>query len=263
MKRPFPKSNPAVVTVLTLQLAFAVALNSDANDATKTIIVKPATYKARPISEQSKSGKALFSQLNCASCHSTGADGGCLGPPLAGVGAFRTNGFLQARLTNTKEAEEKFQSEYSYHAELMPHPRFAPDTANKLVAYLLTLPMPQGGFAVAKHANKTTATSTQVAAIKEASTADILEGSKSFYKFGCTACHSIGNVGGSLAPSLDAIGSTKDIDYIKDHITDAQFHSKMIRPYYDEKPSRMPQFKATEKEIDQIAAFLYTLKSKK
>ncbi|MBX9877501.1 MAG: cytochrome c [Candidatus Obscuribacterales bacterium] len=221
------------------------------------------TVSANPQNKLSKSaieGKALFATMNCASCHTVGQEGGCLGPPLAGVGSRRTKGFLEARLTNTKEAELKFQSEYSYHAELMPHPRFAPETANKLIAYLQTLPSPKGGFQIEPH-KPLEAKSRNANEIKEATAADIAEGARNFYKFGCAACHSIGNIGGSLGPALDGVGGFRDLDFITDHITDAQIHTRMLKG--DEGTSKMPHFKATEKEIDQIAAFLYTLKSKK
>lgn len=222
-----------------------------------------ASAQANPQSNSSKTiaeGKALFKTMNCASCHTTGEDGGCLGPPLAGVGSRRTKGFLEARLTNTKTAEQKFQSQYSYHAELMPHPRFNPETVSKLIAYLQTLPSPKNGFHIQAHKSSDTK-SRNTPEIKEASAADVASGARNFYKFGCTACHSIGNVGGSLGPALDGVGTRRDLDFITDHITDAQIHTRMM--HGDQIESKMPHFKATEKEIDQIAAFLYTLKSKK
>lgn len=257
----------AVAALLQLTLTITKDLEASAKPTKqiaktgKALIVNPANYKPQTANQISAEGKEIFSQMNCASCHTSGLEGGCLGPPLAGVGAFRSKSFLEARLTNTKEAEAKFQSEYSYHAELMPHPLFAPTTAQKLIAYLLTLPLPKGGYQISKHAIVSKDSSHTVS--KEASAADIAQGARSFYKFGCTACHSIGNVGGSLAPALDGIGSLRDLDYITDHITDAQFHTRMISSEHEQKPSKMPHFKATEKEIDQIASFLYTLKAKK
>jgi mono/diheme cytochrome c family protein len=82
-------------------------------------------------------GKALFKQLQCASCHMVDEKGGCLAPDLNGVTQRRNERYLTLRLSNAKGAEDKFIKLIG-HEELVAHPRFAPAQVKALIAYLST-----------------------------------------------------------------------------------------------------------------------------
>src|SRR6516225_10315410 len=64
--------------------------------------VSSGKYKPDSESPASLKGKQIFQEHQCASCHSSGTSGGCLGPPLLGVGARRSREFITARITDDK-----------------------------------------------------------------------------------------------------------------------------------------------------------------
>ncbi|SHJ31409.1 Cytochrome c [Malonomonas rubra DSM 5091] len=68
---------------------------------------------------------------------------------------------------------------------------------------------------------------------------------------GCKACHNLAGEGGSLAPTLDKIGSRKTAKQIEQHLVDH------LKPNPD---AFMPSYNTTsKKELKQISDYLYNL----
>lgn len=208
------------------------------------------SFKPSSQSPDSRKGDKVFHELNCTSCHSIRGKGGCLGPPLDGVGKHRSQSFLQARLTNTAAARAEFDKLYRL-PELMPHPRLTQEKARTVIAYLLTLPELPGGFPVVSHVPA----KGLYKAVKETSiTKEESEriGRQLYSDLGCSACHSIGEIGGHIGPALDGVGKRRSAEFIVEHMTGAQIKSDLGR-------SKMPRVNASPMELKMIADYLMSL----
>lgn len=227
------------------------------SDETGVEAQKSERYAPAPVSEKSKEGKALFDKLQCSQCHSIGETGGCLAPPLDGVGGRRSREYLNLRLN--KDSEDRFIKLIG-HPELLPHPRFAKSEVDKLIAYLLTIPGPAEGFKPVTHPHAAKAFNEPAISNENFHpgpiTADSREGRRLFLENGCMACHAIGEAGGFLAPRLDGIGARHSRAYIEAHITNPQAH-KTGKGRAGK--SKMPQFEFQPNEVKEIADFLLTL----
>ncbi len=224
-------------------------------------IVKPI-YKPAQANKSSFEGKRIFEQRNCSTCHMTENKGGCLGPPLDGIGAYRSKSFILARVTNNKQAIDQFERMYG-KAELMQHPRIPAKDAVLIAQYLMTLSAPEGGFYVPSHnvaAKPKTSSSAVTPKVMEPSISTATEGRKLFYTRGCTSCHSIGNIGGHFAPPLDHIGSRRDSEYISQRMTNAEGLSPNGSDEYEERGIVMPPSNLNPKEIAEITSFLMSVR---
>jgi len=228
----------------------------------KVTVIKPIGYVPSPITDESRKGEVAFKELNCAACHSIHNAGGDLAPMLDAIGSRRTEQYLMAHLSNSLEAQTEYKrilgNEY---ANALPHTRYSPGMAKRLVAYLLTLPEPPGGFVISPHLVKeiedTPPVSKEFHALSETVSSE--EGGKLYDRFGCVACHSIGKMGGWFGPRLDGVGGRHSRSYIVAHITDAQAHAKELRTDMDVNPSQMPRFNITPDQVEKITDFLMTI----
>ncbi|MFX5480904.1 cytochrome c, partial [Acinetobacter baumannii] len=62
----------------------------------QSIFIAPTLYRARTVDANSDKGRTLFQRHQCSSCHSIAGVGGCLAPPLDGVGSRRNKSFILA-----------------------------------------------------------------------------------------------------------------------------------------------------------------------
>jgi len=133
----------------------------------------------------------------------------------------------------------------------MPHPRLSPADAEKIAAYLLTLPNPAGGLVAHGHQLRhqpETLLSSISAQNNEGES--VSTGKALFYDHGCSACHSIAHLGGQFAPSLDGISKHRDLKYIIDRITAAEFLTPNgPRDEYQERGAVMPPSNLSETEL--------------
>jgi nitric oxide reductase subunit C len=238
-------SRKTLITCCTLAFALAAAAGS---------IAAPP----KPVPDAAK-GKAIFAARNCAVCHSMGEVGGCLAPPLDGVGQRRGKTFIQARITDSVKARADFARLYKA-TELMPHPRLPNKLADDVVAYLLTIPPPPGGFKVSGH--KPGPVKSTVSA-HSSTPQSIAEGRRLFYSKGCMECHSVLGTGAQLTPPLDGIAKRRDWSFVESRITDAELMRLGVGGEYQEKGTVMPPSNLTASEIRSIADFLMSLPARK
>lgn len=266
--------SPVFAVFLTFLLwSFVSAISGNAQpsaepgkteDKTPHLVKIPTTgYTPAGTSAESKRGQALFNNFRCISCHSLHNVGGDLAPMLDGVGARRDNDFLIAHLSNSPQAIEHYKNlRGKNYVSPMPHSRYSPETAQALVAYLKTIPEPPEGFIVEPHVPRlpTEASSPAVRNFKpEQVTDSSLEGQKLFHKFGCVACHAVGDVGGWLGPRLDGVGYRHTRESIQTQISDAQAHAAVGSSSSTKSPSKMPKFKISSLESKQLTDYLLTL----
>jgi mono/diheme cytochrome c family protein len=80
------------------------------------------------------------------------------------------------------------------------------------------------------------------------------DGKKVFETKKCITCHSLGSEKGAMAKlggALDGVGAKRDAAWLKGYLTDPK--SKIPN-------AKMPKQKLTEKEIDDLAQYMLSLK---
>ncbi len=252
-----------VLLVVCAVIGWIIAANPVRGDeskssATPSIVKPPVNYTPAPETADSKKGQELFKEHNCAVCHSLGSAGGCLGPPLIGVGSRRSKDFLLARISAADKEEEKFAKIYG--PELMRHPRLAENSAQQVVAYLLTLPEPASGFKIGRHQSQSTEGQTIVSSPNTSNDPkSVAAGKKLFYVHGCASCHAIGGIGGQFAPALDGVSKRKDAASIEAQITGAELLALPNDSEYSERGTVMPPANLSKEEVQKISAFLLSI----
>lgn len=221
-------------------------------------VVEPKGYKPKPASAESEKGRALFVSQNCASCHSIADQGGRVGPPLDGVGARRSAEFLVDHLTDPEAHAKRFPETHGGQPNAMPRPNVSAAEIRQIVAYLLTIPEPKGGFSVQAHAHGELPETVPTNFVPASATAGSQAGEKLYFDLGCSACHSIHGSGGEFGPKLDGIGARRNAAFIAGHITNPELHAQQS-PAEHKGESAMPPTNAPADQIQQITAFLLTL----
>ncbi|MCL4486677.1 MAG: cytochrome c [Chloroflexi bacterium] len=216
-------------------------------------------YQPQPETAESGAGRAVVEKLTCASCHSIGGKGGQIGPPLDGVGGRRSPEFLKDHITNPEEHAKQFPELHENKPNRMPHPNATAEEINQMVAFLLTLPEPAGGFLVRPHEHGPLPDSAPPANFVPAPASEASRaGEKLYLDMGCAACHSIGSSGGEFGPKLDGIGARRNRPFIAAHITNPQLHSQRF-PNEHTGEATMPPTNAAPDQIQQITEYLMTL----
>ncbi|MBW3622821.1 MAG: cytochrome b N-terminal domain-containing protein [Armatimonadetes bacterium] len=81
--------------------------------------------------------------------------------------------------------------------------------------------------------------------------ADPVRGKKLYEDFACGSCHVISGQGNAVGPELTHVGSQRDAAYLK---------KKTINPKFDNPESIMPPTQAPPKDIDDLVAYMESLK---
>lgn len=221
-------------------------------------VVEPTGYKPKSTSPESEKGRALYISQNCASCHSVADQGGRIGPPLDGVGARRSAEFLIDHLTDPEAHAKRFPESHGDKPNGMPRPNVSAAEIRQIVAYLLTIPEPAGGFAVQAHQHGELPETAPTNFVPAPATTASQAGEKLYFDLGCAACHSVRGSGGEFGPKLDGIGARRNAAFIAGHITNPELHAQQS-PAEHKGDTAMPPTSAPADQIQQITAFLLTL----
>lgn len=206
--------------------------------------------------EQANKGKFLLERNGCNTCHSINGKGGCLAPPYDGLAKRRSKEFVLSRITNTKEAVERFEKLYP-ESELMPHPRISSADAKSIADYLLTLPAPKAGFKATPHIVTKDMTNIDLAGNLE-------NGRRLFFEKGCSACHSVSGIGGQFAPKLDGVGQREGKDYLAKKMSAAELLKQQGSGLeYAERGTTMPPSNLSKKDMADIAEYLMSIPGNK
>jgi mono/diheme cytochrome c family protein len=217
-------------------------------------IVPFAVAKPQPKSDPKISGKRLIEKNGCIHCHRVGGDGGTVGPPLDGISKHRDKNYILSRLRRpTLQAHTG--SPYPLPEHLMQHVRVSPSDAQKMAAYLLTLP--ERELKVSRHrdgiADNEPAGSHFIPLKPNDSTN---RGAQLYRQHGCAACHSIGEIGGHLAPNLAGVGVRRSRNFIENRIANGAI---ILSDGVAKEGYAMPPQSLSQKEVDDLTNFLLTL----
>ncbi len=141
---------------------------------------------ARPAGQTNpvvQKGQQIYTERNCAYCHSIRGVGGAVGPDLSGIGSQLTADQLMLYLENPNAMIPQ-----TLHPKLL----FTEEELQALVAYLAT----------------------QGATVNYTAEAPQL-----FDKY-CSPCHMINGKGGTAGPDLSGVGSRRSIEFLEAFITD-------------------------------------------
>jgi mono/diheme cytochrome c family protein len=110
--------------------------------STTAVPSRPGTYVPAPITEASRTGEALYKQLECNACHVIGKVGGEIGPALDGIGAKRGRAFMIGHITDPEAHAKNLPKEHPQGVSMPPTSATA-EQIGQMVDYLLTLPESQ------------------------------------------------------------------------------------------------------------------------
>jgi mono/diheme cytochrome c family protein len=199
-----------------------------------------------PTDEEVKTGKRLFAQKGCASCHAL--DGKApqkdFGPDLTALGSKNASEleFGKAKIERNLVAyvQAKLQDPVSVNpAARMPQYNWAQGDLEAVTTALLS----QTGPA------PTSALQHLVVPRKDPIFQAVGAFAKVYERYKCYACHKLNGYGGTLAPDLSYEGSRAQEKWIAEFLKDPQ----TIRPALI---LRMPQFNMSDKDAAVAAEFL-------
>lgn len=230
--------------------------------------VKAKTYKPKKILASAEKGKLFYVKNNCAACHSAEGKGGCLAPPLDGIGSYHPKTYLIARITLGDKFEKRYETSHK-NGELMPHPRI-PFSESKVIAdYLYSLPSLAAGYQMTSHGVEA---HPHVPLAKDSKTDQeespkldpklVAAGRQAFAQAGCLACHSVDGAGGRFAPKLNGIANRRSLDYVRKMINRAELIPipGEVQDEYAERGNIMPPAGLSTSDIESISQFLMSLK---
>ena len=262
-RRVVPQRGSVWLFAIALAVAVPVGLAAAGSPAQSAAQVRrpPTGYAPGPTTRESELGRALYQRLKCSQCHAIGGRGGNAGPPLDGIGGRRGDAVITMQLSDPARFAEKHPDMHRWEPTYMPHPRLSSRQVQLLVAYLMTLPEPAGGFASGLHATTLEEDGSAVAGGAYVPTArsELSDrGERLFFKSGCATCHAIGRYGGDFAPRLDGIGGRHSREYIVAHVTNPKLHA-LQEPNELDRRSLMPQSELPPDAVQAIVEFLLTV----
>jgi cytochrome c2 len=226
-------------------------------------LVIAATVKELARGEESTDkGAELIEKEGCLHCHFIKGDGGFVGPPLDGIGKYRSQSEITETLLGTRPRPYDFPRGVLDPSDLMRHVRLSKSSAQEIARYLVTLEAPDKGLKIEGHGKAENDRLPEGFKFEPRPPSDSSRKGLSAYKdSGCAACHSIGGLGGRIGPSLDGIGARRSRDYIEQRISEGAIVVYSGTQYRPTKYS-MPPAKLSQQEITQITDFLFTLRKK-
>ena len=189
----------------------------------------PAQTNAGDLNESVVRGKHIWEENNCMGCHTLLGEGAYYAPELTRVYDRRGPAFIAAMLKDPEAVYpgQRRMVKYDFNEEQisdmiaffewigrMDLNGFPPEPTIGMVAAAIAIP---GG-----------------------------ERPQVFTQI-CTACHSLGGVGGTIGPALDGVGDRFDRGYLMRWITDPQ----AVKP-----GTLMPKLELTDEQRNEVVIFL-------
>lgn len=204
-----------------------------------TVRKVPAQTKQQNLTEAVNRGKEIWDKNNCMGCHTILGEGGYYAPELTKVVERRGTGWMKMFLKDPEAMYPGERKMINYH--------FNDQQIDDLIAFFDWIgKMDLNGFPAKPNLQVTTPATS-------AKTTDttLLSAQPATFKSVCTACHSVGGVGGNVGPALDTVGRKFDNAYLHKWIKDPQ----AVKP-----DTKMPKLPLADADIDALVSYLTTLK---
>ncbi len=189
--------------------------------------------RAPEITQAVDDGKMVWHKYDCIGCHTILGNGTYFAPDVTKVATSKPKSYLKRFLMDPKGVKSD---------AVMPTLGITSDEADKLIAFLEWMSKVDTNDWPPK---PILATATGVGG-KELTAAQLVYQSQ-----GCSNCHSIHGIGGASGPDLTKVGGKHDREWFIGHFKDPQ---KFV------KNSAMPPVTATDTDIEQLTAYMLTLK---
>jgi nitric oxide reductase subunit C len=190
----------------------------------------PAQTNADDLNESVVRGKKVWEENNCMGCHTLLGEGAYYAPELTRVYDRRGPAFIAQMLRDPEAVYPGQRRMVKYD--------FTDEQIDDVIAFFEWIGrMDLNGFPPEP-------------TIGLAATATIaIPGGQRPQIFSqvCTACHSLGGIGGAIGPALDGVGDRFDRGYLMRWITDPQ----AVKP-----GTKMPQLGLTEEQRNEVVIFL-------
>ena len=189
--------------------------------------------RAPEITPDVDAGKMVWHKYDCIGCHTIFGNGTYFAPDMTKMAARKPKSYLKQFIMDPKSVNA--------HA-VMPKLGITSDEADNLIAFLdWVSKVDTNGWPP----KPILATAAGVAG------KPLTAGQLVYQSQGCSSCHSINGIGGTMAPDLTKVGSKRDHDWLFGHFKDPQKYVKN---------SAMPPVTLSDEEIGQLTAYMLTLK---
>jgi cytochrome c2 len=84
-----------------------------------------------------------------------------------------------------------------------------------------------------------------------AASGDKVKGLKVYQDAKCSVCHKIGTAGGKMGPEITKVGATRSEDWLEKYL---------VNPKAENPKNKMPAVKAKGADLDNLIAYLLSLK---
>ncbi len=189
--------------------------------------------RAPQITQAVDDGKMVWHKYDCIGCHTILGNGTYFAPDVTKVAARKPKSYLKRFLMDPQAVNRD---------AVMPKLGISDQEADNLLAFLDWISKVDTNEWPPK---PILATAAGVGG-KELSAGQLV-----YQTQGCSNCHSINGIGGTSGPDLSKVGIKHDKDWFIGHFKDPQKYVKN---------SAMPAISATDEEIDQLTAYMLTLK---
>lgn len=187
-----------------------------------------------PITEEVKRGKMVWHKYDCIGCHTILGNGSYFAPDLTKTAEQKPKSYLKQWLMNPKAVKVNAQ---------MPNLGITSAEADDLIAFLEW---------VSKVDTNNWPPKPILAGAMVAGAKELTPGQRVYQKNGCSSCHIINGIGGTVGPDLSHVASRRDRDWIYQHFKDP----RALVP-----GSAMPSFShLSEEDLKALTDFMMTLK---
>ena len=198
------------------------AVRSTPADANKAQVDYSAPTEWIQLSPEELAGVAYFRQENCVSCHAIGNHGGSIGPDLTRTAIHRDAAWMIAHFKRPSAVRP---------GSSMPPIQLSDSQLNALAAFLLKL-------------------TPDNASVLDNTPEFAAQGAQVYQANHCSGCHKVNGGGMAVGPPLNGLAKRQTRSWVVDHFADPQ----KLSP-----GSIMPRYKFTQKEMDNLVAYLFAL----
>lgn len=191
------------------------------------------SQRAPGITPEVDAGKMVWQKYNCMGCHTILGNGAYFAPDMTKIMEKKPAGYLKRFLMDPRSINP---------GASMPNLGITSTEADNLVAFLEWISKVNTN----QWPPKPILASAAAVAGKELS-----PGEKLYRSLGCSGCHVIQGIGGTMGPELTHVGSKRDRAWLLGHFREPQKYVP---------GSAMPAIEALDADLEQLTDYMLSLK---